>query len=81
MKAAPNPTAIPAMSPLLRSGLLELVKSEEEEGDEVVEAERDEARKVGDIVAPVVWLPVDVLLIDVMPEQALPVQHESPAQR
>jgi hypothetical protein len=85
-KAAPDPTAIPAISPLLRSGLLELVKSEEEEGDKVVEAERDEARKAVDIVAPVFWLPVDVLLndvplVNVMPEQALPLQHLSPAQR
>jgi hypothetical protein len=82
-KAAPDPTAIPAISLLLRSGLLELLKSEDEEGDEVVEAERG---KACDIVAPVVWLSVDVLLDDVllanvMPEQELPRQHRSPAQR
>jgi hypothetical protein len=74
-KATPDPTAMPAISALLRSGLPELLKSEDGEGDKVVEVERG---KACDVVAAVVCigvLPDDMLLVDVTPEQELPEQH------
>jgi hypothetical protein len=69
-KAALDPIAIPAISPLLRSALFAIVKSEKVEDGGITEVKRDEAGKVGDVVNVV---PDDLLLVDVRAKVELPI--------